>query len=197
MSRNLIQAKLIEPRQFSVPRLIAEVASFLRIPEERIEKVVPYPYQLWVHIKGVGGKFVSYRRLPIWLEKILDTIKKCSDLQILTHIKAILGTEFRKYRRQYKLESLELVIATWNQKQFELIEEKRANASKNILQQEAQQWRSSWKEVVSHCKNREFLKYTMSEIHRQKQQFAAFSDLVKEVENICMNRWNELTRLKA
>jgi hypothetical protein len=35
----------------------------------------------------------------------------------------------------------------------------------------------------------------MSEIHRQKQQFADLPDLVESVERISLKRWEELTRI--
>ncbi len=68
MTVNLIKAGLINPMQFPVRRVLQEVARVLNISTERIEVVGCCEYQLWVNIQGVGGRFVSYRRLPIWLD---------------------------------------------------------------------------------------------------------------------------------
>lgn len=79
----------------------------------------------------------------------------------------------------------------WHKRQIKFQEEEILRSSQIAHQEEAQQWRSNWKGVVDRCNNREFLKYTMSEIHRQKQQFADLPDVVASVERICLNRWEE------
>jgi hypothetical protein len=191
MSLNLIQAQLINPFQFSRDRLLTDVAKVLRITEERIENVVPYAYQLWVHIKGVGGKFVSYRRLGIWLDAAIAAIKRCTNLKSLQELGDIFLFESKRYKKQYEEQTIQALRDAWREKQIEL----RIREISTAHQQEAQQWRSNWQGIVDRCNDREFLKYTMSEIHRQRQQFVDFPDVVASVERICFNRWNELTKI--
>jgi hypothetical protein len=195
MFLNLIQSQSIDPFQFSRNKLLPDVAKVLKITEERIENVVPYAHQLWVHIKGVGGKFVSYRRLDSWLNAAIEAIKNCTNLNSLQQLGFIFKYESEQYQKQYPKKTLETLRVVWKKKQIELNEREIHIASIIAHQNEAQQWLSNWKGIVDRCENREFLKYTMSEIHRQKQQFADFPDLVISVERICLNRWEKLTQI--
>jgi hypothetical protein len=197
MITNLISTKFINPKQFPVPRLKKEVAEVLGITEDKIEAVERYPYQLWVHIQGVGGKFVSYRRLPIWLEKAIEIIKNSTQLKVLNRLGNLLWMESRQYKKQYLEETLVTLKMAGNKKKVELEEKERELASRNAHQQEAQQWLLGWQEVVIHCQNREFLQSTMAEIQRQKQQFADFANVVKEVEKIWGDRWQKLGQTKT
>jgi hypothetical protein len=83
------------------------------------------------------------------------------------------------------------------QKREDLRNEAKELAPAIAHQQEAQQWRSGWLEVVSHCKNHEFLQFTMAEIQRQKRQFADLPDVVESVEKIWCDRWEELKKIKV
>jgi hypothetical protein len=194
MFLNLIQSQSIDPFQFSRHRLLTDAAQVLRIAEERIENVVPYAHQLWVNIKGVGGKFVSYRRLQVWWDAAVSAIKECPNLQFLRDLGAIFKYESQKYQKYYDEKILKILRNAWDKKQIELHQEQRRIELAIAHRQEAQQWRSIWTDVINHCSNREFLKYTISEIHRQKQQFTDLPDLVESVERICLKRWEELTR---
>jgi hypothetical protein len=195
MSFNLIQTRSIDPFQFSRDKLLINVAKVLRINEERIENIVPYKYQLWVHIKGVGGKFVSYRRLNVWLDAALGAIENCVNTESIKKLGDLFKVESEQYAKQYSKAALDTLRVAWSKKRKELHQEEINIALTIAYKQEAQKWLSGWQEIVSHCHNREFLKSTMSEIHRQKQEFADFPDVIASVERICLNRWNKLAQM--
>jgi hypothetical protein len=175
--------------------LLTDAAKVLRISEDRIENVVPYNHQLWVHIKGVGGKFVSYRRLDIWIDAARSAIAQCNSEDELKDLGKIFFFESNKYAKYYDITILETLRDAWKKRLLEIKQKQREIELRQARQKEVQQWRSIWTDVVNHCENREFLKYTMSEIHRQKQQWKEFPDVIASVEKICLDRWKELTQI--
>jgi hypothetical protein len=177
--------------------LLTDTAKVLRISEDRIENVVPYNHQLWVHIKGLGGKFVSYRRLDIWIETAICAIARCTNENELNKLGNIFFFESNKYAKYYDATILKTLRSAWKARQEEINRKQRQIELMKTRQKEVQQWRVIWTDVVNHCENSEFLKYTMSEIHRQKQQWNEFPDVIASVEKICLNRWKELTQIKV
>lgn len=193
MTVNLIKAGLINPMQFPVRRVLQEVARELNISTERIEVVGCCEFRLWVNIQGVGGRFVSYRRLPIWLDAAIDLIKSCNNLEDLQQLGNLFQIELQEYSEQYNPKTIETLRSTWKQRRNYLQAEEIRLAPIIARQQQAQRWQTGWLQVLHYTHNREFLQFVMAEIQRQKQQFQDLPDVVEAVEQIWLDRWQELT----
>ena len=55
----------INPQTFVIT--LRQIAKHLKINQERILNWEKWHNVLWVHIQGLGGYFVSYRKLEQWI----------------------------------------------------------------------------------------------------------------------------------
>jgi hypothetical protein len=69
MSQNLITAGVIDPRQLPLDEVRQQVATFLKISLNQIERLECWKNQIWVKLVESRAKFISYRNLPLWLEQ--------------------------------------------------------------------------------------------------------------------------------
>jgi hypothetical protein len=84
----------IDPKTFVIT--LRQVAKFLKITQERILNWEKWHNVLWVHIKGIGGYFVSYRQLEQWIATSRTLIRFCSSLSTLNELwRSILQEEER------------------------------------------------------------------------------------------------------
>ncbi len=84
----------INPKTFVIT--LRQVAKFLKISQERILNWEKWHNVLWVHIKGIGGYFVSYRQLEQWIAACRALIRFCSSLSALNDLwQSILREEER------------------------------------------------------------------------------------------------------
>ena len=84
----------INPKTFVIT--LRQVAKFLKISQERILNWEKWHNVLWVHIKGIGGYFVSYRQLEQWIAACRTLIHRCSSLSTLSEVwQSILREEER------------------------------------------------------------------------------------------------------
>lgn len=91
--------KRVQPQKFLItPELIAQ---YLGIPVTDIFRVEKWKYIVFVHRRGRGGQFISYRQLKPWLEKIIDLIKSCLQTEQLSKIASGLKQEWRKFKKHY------------------------------------------------------------------------------------------------
>ena len=172
MSKNLMTARLIDPKQFSVQKILEQIAELLKIPINRIIEIRLFPYQGWINIAGVGGRFFSYRLLPIWREKVLNLIQNSQDLNFLQYIGDILGTETRKYRKQYDLEIIDVWRDAWRDRKEYLKAEQEKLKPILALREKAERWRQSWICILTECQNLTILKYMGMEIEQRSHEFS-------------------------
>lgn len=192
MSINLIKAELINPMKFPVRRVLTEVAKVLKISEQRIEGISCGKYRLWVNIQGVGGRFISYRRLPIWTEEAIAAIENTSNLEALKQLGDIFQIELQHYQKQYNLESIDTLRSRWSDRRDVLREEEKLIAPIIARQQEGDRWMNGWFEVLTHSFDREFLQFANAEIQRQTRQFQDLPKIIEAVEKMWQKRWQEL-----
>jgi hypothetical protein len=74
MSQNLITSGVVDPAQFPLEQVRQEVAALLKISLNQIERLECWPHQIWVKVVKSRAKFVSYRRLPLWIKQGLEAI---------------------------------------------------------------------------------------------------------------------------
>ncbi len=76
--------RLINPQTFVITR--RQIADLLKIDPERIIRWEKWKHVLWVHIKGRGGYFVSYRQLEQWVRACGVLLRSCTTLEALTEL---------------------------------------------------------------------------------------------------------------
>ena len=88
----------INPKTFVIT--LKQIALHLRINPKRILNWKKWYHVLWVHIEGLGGYFVSYRRLEQWIAACRTLIRFCPNLSLLnTFWKSILQEAATIYGR--------------------------------------------------------------------------------------------------
>lgn len=85
----------IDPKTFVIT--LRQVAKFLKISQERILNWEKWHNVLWVHIKEVGGYFVSYRQLEQWIAACRTLIRCCSSLSTLNELWQSILQEQERY----------------------------------------------------------------------------------------------------
>ena len=194
MSENLIAAGIIDPAQLPLDRVRQEIATLLNISQQRIERVECWHHQIWVNIAGVGGKFLSYRRLPLWIKQAIAAIHCCSTRGSLKQLGEILRTEVQRYGQQYNPEAVQKLRQAWAQKSQHLREEEERLKPMLARQQAACEWQSSWQQVLRYCRDANFLKLLAPELKRQSREFADLPEVVQAIEQLHQQRWRELTQ---
>ena len=85
----------IDPKTFAIA--LRQIAKFLKISQERILNWEKWHNVLWVHIKGIGGYFVSYRQLEQWIAACRTLIRCCSSLSTLNELWLSILAEAQRY----------------------------------------------------------------------------------------------------
>lgn len=97
----------INPRNFNLS--YRQIAKLLKIPQERIINWEKWHNVLWVHIKGLGGYFVSYRKLEQWLAACRALMQRCSNLPELHELWRAILKEAKRYTENFlaRLEAMQ------------------------------------------------------------------------------------------
>ena len=192
MSQNLLTSGLINPFQFPVRQLLAETAAILNISPERILEIQCWQYSLWVNIQGVGGKLISYRRLPMWIVATKKAVENCTTLASLDDIAALLRTEIQRYGKYYESHDIEMLRQTWGECSKAIkAEEKRLQPIK-AQQEAAHLWQQSWMNILRYCGDIHALHRLMKEIQKQSDKFLNVPGILTPIEELWAKRGQEL-----
>lgn len=88
----------INPKQFVIT--VEQIAKLLGIDPQRILNWEAWYNVLWVHIEGVGGRFVSYRRLAQWIAACSTRIRFCRTLDSLKLLWQCIEKESERYTNE-------------------------------------------------------------------------------------------------
>ena len=105
----------INPQTFVIT--LRQIAKHLKISQERILNWAKWHNVLWVHIQGLGGYFVSYRKLEQWIAACRTLIRFCPNLEVLNALWLVNLQEAKRYTEDtlVRLETL------WQQRQADLL----------------------------------------------------------------------------
>jgi hypothetical protein len=93
MSQNLITAGFIDPGQLPLDQVRQQVATFLKVSLNQIDRIECWQHQIWVKLVESRAKFISYRSLPLWIEEGIAVIKRCTSRASLDQLGEILRSE--------------------------------------------------------------------------------------------------------
>jgi hypothetical protein len=85
----------INPQTFVIT--LRQIAKHLKINQERILNWEKWHNVLWVHIQGLGGYFVSYRKLEQWIAACRTLIRCCPNLETLNALWSVILQEAKRY----------------------------------------------------------------------------------------------------
>ena len=85
----------VNTNQFAIT--LKQVAKYLGINPRRIIKFQKWYNVLWVHIEGVGGRFVSYRKLEQWISACCGLINRCGTIKSLQNLWGMINAEYERY----------------------------------------------------------------------------------------------------
>lgn len=88
----------IDPKTFVITR--KQLAKYLNLDGNSILKWENWSHVLWVHIKGRGGYFVSYRQLQQWIIACCKLIRRCEDNKTLKAVWLALKKEAKRYTKE-------------------------------------------------------------------------------------------------
>jgi hypothetical protein len=104
----------INPQTFVIT--LRQIAKHLKINQERILNWEKWHNVLWVHIQGLGGYFISYRKLEQWIAACRTLIRFCPNLEALDALWALILQEAQRYTE----EAIARLEAIWQQRQTAL-----------------------------------------------------------------------------
>ncbi|NER26939.1 MAG: hypothetical protein F6J89_04725 [Symploca sp. SIO1C4] len=105
----------INPKTFVIT--LRQIAKHLKISPERILNWEKWHNVLWVHIQGIGGYFVSYRKLQQWLTACYTLMHGCRSINALD----TLWNSILQETQRYTEEALTQLQALWQQRQAYLL----------------------------------------------------------------------------
>jgi len=88
----------INPKTFVIT--LRQIAKHLKIKQERILNWAKWHNVLWVHIQGLGGYFISYRKLEQWIAACSSLIRFCPNLQALNTLWKSIIHEAQRYTEE-------------------------------------------------------------------------------------------------
>ena len=100
----------INPKTFVIT--LRQIAKHLKISQERILNWEKWHNVLWVHIKGFGGYFVSYRKLEQWLAACRTLIRWSPNLEALNALWQSILQESQRYTEN----AIAQLQAMWQQR---------------------------------------------------------------------------------
>ena len=99
----------IKPNSF--PLTLDLIAKFLGIPKSMIVRAERWAYVLFIHRRDKGGQFISYRKLAMWIEAVVNLIHKSTNLEDLWQIGLWIKQECEKF--EYAKPVLEYLRSVW------------------------------------------------------------------------------------
>jgi hypothetical protein len=100
----------INPQTFVIT--LRQVAKYLKTTQDNILNWEKWHNVLWVHIKGLGGYFISYRKLEQWIAACRTLIRFCPNLQALNDLWSAILQEAERYTE----EALARLEAFWQER---------------------------------------------------------------------------------
>ena len=100
----------INPQTFVIT--LRQIAKHLKIKQERILNWDKWHNVLWVHIRGLGGYFVSYRKLEQWIAACRTLIHFCQNLPALNALWSLILQEAERYTE----EAIARIEVIWEQR---------------------------------------------------------------------------------
>ena len=197
MSQNLITSGVIDPRQLPLEEIRQQVATFLNVPLNQIERLECWRHQIWVKLVESRAKFISYRSLPLWIEQGLAAVKRCTSRPSLDQLGEILRSERDWYDQHEMHQAVQPWRDAWAQQaQYFREEEERLKPIRDH-QQAGVEWRKAWEQVLRCCIDCTGLKRLAPEIQRQSQEFADLPEVMQAMQQLWHQRWQELTQATA
>ncbi len=197
MSQNLITAGVIDPGKLPLDQVRQQVAAFLKIPLNQIDRIECWKHQIWVKLVESRAKFISYRNLPLWIEQGLAAIKRCTSRPKLEQLGEILRTE----RDWYEEHEIPLAVQPWReawaQKAQQLREEEERLKPILAHQQAGVEWYSAWQRILQCCRDCTGLKHLAPELQRQSQEFDDLPEVMQTIQQLWSDRWQELSKAIA
>jgi hypothetical protein len=89
-----------------------QIAKHLRISPQRILNWEKWHNVLWVHIQGLGGYFISYRKLEQWIAACRTLIRFCPNLEALNTLWSAIEQEAQRYTE----DAIARLEAIWQQR---------------------------------------------------------------------------------
>ncbi|HEY9602223.1 MAG TPA: hypothetical protein V6C85_11470 [Allocoleopsis sp.] len=197
MSQNLITAGVIDPRQFSLDQVREQVATFLKIPINQIDRIECWQHQVWVKLVESRSKFISYRNLPLWIDQGLTAIQCCPSRPDLDWLGEILRSERDWYDRHEMPQAVQPWRDAWAQQAKYLREEDERLRPIRAHQQAGREWQKAWEQVLYCCRDCNGLKRLAPEIQRQSQEFADLPEVMAAIQQLWSDRWQELSEAIA
>lgn len=204
MSKNLTTGGFINPQQLPLEQVRLEVAALLKVPPKQIERLELWHHQIWVKFVEGRGKFVSYRRLPLWVEQGIAAINNCSDRTSLKLLAEALSVERDWYQDQDESELLEqwrLTISLWREawgkRAQEITKEEERLKPLRAHQQAGSDWLQAWQQVLRFCLNCDSLNRLAIEIEQQSHEFADLPEIISALRQMLQQRWNALSQTKV
>jgi hypothetical protein len=106
--------RCINPQTFVIT--LRQIAKHLKISQERILNWQKWHNVLWVHIQGLGGYFVSYRKLEQWIAACRTLIRFCPNLEALNTLWSAIVQEAERYTE----DALARLETLWQQRYADL-----------------------------------------------------------------------------
>ncbi len=104
----------INPKTFVIT--LRQIAKHLEISQERILNWEKWHNVLWVHIRGLGGYFVSYRKLEQWIAACRTLMRYCPNLSNLNDLWQSILREAQRYTE----DAIARLEAIWQERHTEL-----------------------------------------------------------------------------
>ncbi len=192
MSKNLITAGYIHPEALPSEEIRQQVATYLKIPLNQIERVECWKHQIWVKIRESRAKFLSYRCLPLWIEQGIVVIQSCTTRLELDGLGEILRTERDWYNDHEIPHAVQPWRDAWAQRAQYLREEEERLQPMLARKLAADAWYSSWQGVLHCCRGCTGIQQLAPEIKHQSHDFADLPEMVQAMQQLVSQRWQEL-----
>lgn len=197
MSQNLITAGFINPEQLPIDKIRQQVATFLKISPNQIERIECWKHQIWVKLVESRAKFLSYRCLPLWIEQGLAVIKDCTSRPSLDKLGEILRTEREWYDEQKMPDAVQPWRDAWAQQAQFLRQEEERLQPLHEHQQAGVDWYEAWQQVLYCCRDFSGLERLFPEVQQQSQEFADLPEVIQAMQQLWDKRWQELQKVIA
>ena len=192
MSQNLITAGFIDPGQLPLDQVRQQVATFLKVSLNQIDRIECWQHQIWVKLVESRAKFISYRSLPLWIEEGIAVIKCCTSRTSLDQLGGILRSERDWYDEHDKPQAVQPWRDAWAQQAQHLREEEERTLPIRAHQQAGSEWYSAWQQVLYCCRDFTGLERLAPEIRQQSQEFADLPEVMQAMQQLWNQRWHEL-----